>query len=83
MSEFSKQYREAFDFDFDDFDYKEIFEGLEPNHYKSQICEGLGTVAVAKSGEGKMLLAVEVESMPDMVEWVSLETAIERAKSHN
>jgi hypothetical protein len=81
MAEFSRQYQEAFDLGWDDFDYEEIFKDLKPNEAVSQICEGLGTLAVAKSEEGKMLLGVESEENPEYIKWISLETAIERAKS--
>lgn len=80
MAEFSKQYQEAFNHDWTDFDYEEIFNDLRPNEAVSQICEGLGTIAVAKSGEGKMLLGVEAEENPEYIKWVTLETAIERAR---
>lgn len=79
MSEFSKQYDEAFDFGMNDFDYEEIFNSLETNQYISRTCEGLGTYAVAKSADGKMLLAVDSEEDPEMVQWIGLEQAIERA----
>jgi hypothetical protein len=83
MAEFSKQYQEAFDFgtNYQDFDYEEIFETLSPNNYVMQICEGLGTVAVAKSDEGKMLLGIVPESHPDHIQWVSLEKAISLARN--
>jgi hypothetical protein len=81
MAEFSRQYQEAFDFTWSDFDYEEIFKDLKPNEAVSQICEGLGTLAVAKSEEGKMLLGVESEENPEYIKWISLETTIERAKS--
>ena len=80
MSEFSKQYQEAFNHDWNDFDYEEIFKDLNPNEAVGQICEGLGTLAVAKSEEGKMLLGVEAEENPEYIKWVSLEDAIERAR---
>jgi hypothetical protein len=83
MAEFSKQYQEAFDFDWNDFDYEEIFETLSTNSYIMQICEGLGTLAVAKSDEGQMLLGVESEEDPDQIKWVSLETAISLAQRHH
>jgi hypothetical protein len=82
MAEFSKQYKESFDFDFADFDYVEIFDGLEPNQFIGQICEGLGTLAVAKSGDGQMLLGVESDEDPEYIKWVSLENAIVRAKRY-
>ena len=80
MAEFSKQYGESFDYDFSDFDYAEIFDELEPNQFIGQICEGLGTLAVAKSGDGQMLLGVESDEDPEYIKWVSLESAIERAR---
>lgn len=83
MAEFSKQYQEAFGFDQVDFDYAELFNDLKPNEAMGQICEGLGTLAVAKSEEGKMLLGVEAETNPEYIKWISLEDAIERAKAFN
>jgi len=81
MAEFSKQYQDAFDFDWNDFDYEEIFNDLKSNEAVGQICEGLGTLAVAKSEDGRMLLGVESEENPEYIQWVSLETAIERSRS--
>ena len=81
MAEFSKQYQEAFNHDWNDFDYEELFNNLKPNEAMGQICEGLGTLAVAKSNEGKMLLGVQAEEDPEFIKWVSLEDAIERAKA--
>lgn len=80
MAEFSKQYQEAFNHDWNDFDYEEIFKDLNPNEAVSQICEGLGTLAVAKSEDGRMLLGVEADENPEYIQWVSLETAIERSR---
>lgn len=72
MAEFSKQYQENFDFDWHDFDYEEIFNKLQENQYYPVICEGLGTLGVAKSDEGEMLLAIQSEEEPDMVIWKKL-----------
>lgn len=83
MAEFSKQYQDAFNFDWNDFDYDDIFTDLNANESISQICEGLGTLAVAKSEDGRMLLGVEFEENPEYIQWVTLETAIERAKNRN
>jgi hypothetical protein len=80
MAEFSKQYKEAFNFDWHDFDYQEIFERLENNQAYPIICEGLGTLAVGKSDEGKMLLAIQSEEEPEMVIWKSLEDVINLVK---
>ena len=82
MAEFSKQYQEAFDFDWHDFDYQEIFDKLEKNQAYPIICEGLGTLAVGKSDDGKMLLAIQSEEVPDMVIWKSLEDAIEIVRNN-
>ena len=79
MAEFSKQYQDAFNFDWNDFDYEEIFNDLKPNEAVGQICEGLGTLAVAKSEDGRMLLGIESDENPEYIQWVSLEKAIERA----
>ena len=79
MSEFSKQYDVAFGFGLNDFYYEEIFHSLETNQYISRTCEGLGTYAVAKSADGKMLFAVDSEEDPEMVQWINLEQAIDRA----
>ena len=80
MAEFSKQYQAAFNFDWNDFDYEEIFNDLKPNEAVGQVCEGLGTLAVAKSEDGRMLLGIEADENPEYIQWVSLEKAIERAK---
>jgi hypothetical protein len=40
MAEFSKQYQEAFNFDWHDFDYEEIFNKLEKNQVYPIICDG-------------------------------------------
>ena len=81
MAEFSKQYQDAFNSDGNDFDYEEIFKDLNPNEAIGQICEGLGTLAVAKSEDGRMLLGIEAEENPEYIQWVTLETAIERARN--
>jgi hypothetical protein len=83
MAEFSKQYQDAFGFDHNDFDYAELFNNLNLNEAVGQICEGLGTLAVAKSDEGKMLFGVEADTNPEYIKWISLEDAIERAKAFN
>ncbi len=81
MAEFSKQYQEAFDFDWHDFDYEEIFNKLEKNQVYPIICEGLGTLAVARSEEDQMLFAIQSEEEPDMVIWKRLDDVIELVKS--
>jgi len=83
MAEFSKQYQEAFDFDWHDFDYEEIFNKLEKNQVYPIICEGLGTLAVARSDEDQMLFAIQSEEEPDMVTWKKLEEVIQLVKDSN
>jgi hypothetical protein len=83
MAEFSKQYQEAFSFDWHDFDYEEIFEKLEKNQVYPLICEGLGTLAVARSAEDQMLFAIQSEEEPDMVIWKKIEDVIQLVKDHN
>jgi hypothetical protein len=80
MADFSKQYREAFNFDWHDFDYEEIFNNLEKNQLYPLICEGLGTLAVARSDEDQMLLAIQSEEDPEMVIWKPLQEVIELVK---
>lgn len=81
MADFSKQYREAFDFDWHDFDYEEIYEKLEKNQVYPVICEGLGTLAVARGDNDQMLLAIQSEDDPEMVIWKPLEEVIELVKN--
>jgi len=83
MAEFSKQYQEAFDFDWHDFDYKEIFDKLENNQAYPIICEGLGTLAVGKSDDGDMLFGIQSKEEPEMVIWKSLEEVIELVKTED
>ncbi len=83
MAEFSKQYQEAFAFDWHDFDYQEIFEKLEKNQVYTIICEGLGTLAVARSDEDQMLFAIQSEEEPDMVVWKKLEDVIRLVKDQS
>jgi hypothetical protein len=80
MADFSKQYREAFNFDWHDFDYEEIFNNLEKNQLYPLICEGLGTLAVARSDEDQMLLAIQSEGHPEIVRWKPLQEVIELVK---
>lgn len=83
MAEFSKQYVERNDSEFDawDFDILEIAEELEPNHYTSIICEGFGFTAIGKDENGEIILAFPTgeytEAAEDIeVEWKKLNTFI-------
>jgi hypothetical protein len=80
MAEFSKQYQEAFDFDWNDFDYEEIYNNLEKNQLYSLICEGLGTLAVARGENDQMLLAIQSDEDPEMVIWKTLPEVVQLVK---
>ena len=80
MAEFSKQYQEAFQFDWHDFDYEEIFNSLEPNQVYPIICEGLGTLGVAKSDDGQMLLLIQDDEDPEMAIAKTLPEVIQLVK---
>lgn len=82
MAEFSKQYDKEFGLGWWDFDYEEIFNNLQNNQYYPIICEGLGTLAVSKSDAGEMLLAIQSNEEPDMVEWKKLEEVVELVKTY-
>lgn len=59
MAEFSKQWAEKNDPEMPwDFDILEIADELEPNHYSSYICEGYGFIAIAKDGNGDIMLGI-------------------------
>ena len=77
MAEFSKQYCEKHDFDFNhDFDIFEIADGLQNEHYTSIICEGFGFIAIGKNESGEIIVAMPIEEPtedgPD-IEWKKLE----------
>jgi hypothetical protein len=80
MAEFSKQYQEAFNFDWNDFDYEEIYKNLEKNQLYPLICEGLGTLAVARGEDDQMLLAIQSDQDPEMVTWKPLTEVIQLVK---
>ena len=46
MAEFSKQYCQATEFDFYDFDIEEIFRDIKEGYYVSRICEGFGSTGI-------------------------------------
>ena len=81
MAEFSKQYRETFNFDWHDFDYEEICSNMEPNQFYPLICEGLGTLGVGKSEEGEMLFAIQDADDPEMMIFKTLDQVIELVHS--
>lgn len=76
MAEFSKQYEEAFNFDWHDFDYAEIWSKLQPNEFYPLICEGLGTLGVGRSESGEMLLGVQDDEDPSMMIFKTLDQVI-------
>jgi hypothetical protein len=49
-----------------EFDINEIANNLEPNHYTSIICEGFGFIAIGKTENNEIVLAMPTgESMTD------------------
>lgn len=59
MADFSKQYCDLHDPKMpSDFDILQIAEELEPNHYTSMICEGFGFIAIGKTENNEVVLAV-------------------------
>jgi hypothetical protein len=81
MAEFSKQYEEAFNFDWHDFDYAEIWEKLQPNEFYPLICEGLGTLGVGRSESGEMLLGIQDDQDPSMMIFKTLDQVISLVES--
>jgi len=81
MAEFSKQYQEAFDFGWHDFDYEEIWSKLQPNEFYPLICEGLGTLGVGKSESGDMLFGIRDEEDPEMMVFRTLDQMISLVKT--
>ena len=67
MAEFSKQWCDLNDPQMtSDFDINEVAENLEPNHYTPIICEGFGFLAVGKTENNEIVLAMPTgESMTD------------------
>ena len=59
MAEFSKQWCDLNDPQMTpDFDIDEVVKDLEPNHYISIVCEGFGFIAIGKTGEEELVLAI-------------------------
>jgi hypothetical protein len=59
MAEFSKQWCDINDPErTPDFDIDEIAEGLESNYYTSIICEGFGFLAIGKTADNEIVLAI-------------------------
>ena len=62
MAEFSKQYQEAFNHDWNDFDYTEIFKDLNPNEAVSQICcKGRRRKNASRGGSGRESRVYQVD----------------------
>lgn len=71
MADFSKQWCEANDPEMPwDFDILEEAKKLDPDHYIPMICEGYGFLAIGKTREGEILLAVKDYSTEE-TNWVS------------
>ena len=67
MAEFSKQWCDLKDPQMkSEFDINEIADGLESNYYTPIICEGFGFIAIGKTGEDEIVLAMPTgETMTD------------------
>lgn len=74
MAEFSKQWAHLHDPEFPwDFDIESIALNLENGHYYPIICEGLGILGIAKSKDGKTLVAAPIKEGSEKVEWKDYE----------
>ncbi len=74
MAEFSKQYTESPDSEFDqwDFDILKVAEDIKPGFYVPMICEGFGFIGIGKTDEGEIILAYPKGSTPESeIEWKS------------
>lgn len=61
MADFSKQWCEINDPEMEpDFDILEIAELLKPDEYLNIICEGFGFVAIGRSNDYEIMLAMPV-----------------------
>ena len=59
MAEFSKQYCELHDMGFEgDFDIIEEASKLKPNYSINYICEGFGFIAIGKTEDDEIVLAI-------------------------
>jgi hypothetical protein len=67
MAEYSKQWCDLKDPQMkSEFDINEIADGLEPNHYTPIICEGFGFIAIGKTENNEIILAMPTgETMTD------------------
>ena len=67
MAEYSKQWCDLNDPQMkSEFDINEIADGLESNYYTPIICEGFGFIAIGKTGEDEIVLAMPTgETMTD------------------
>jgi hypothetical protein len=66
MAEFSKQWCQINDTEMNaDFDILEIADTLQQDEYVPMICEGFGFIAIGKSLDNEIMLAIPVPPMPD------------------
>ena len=63
-----------------DFDLVEEDNKLQPGYSISMICEGLGTLAVAKGHQNEMLVAVSDDDNDDYIHWKDYNEFIENYK---
>jgi hypothetical protein len=58
-----------------DFDILEIADTLQPDTYISEICEGFGFIAIGKSIDNEIMLAMPVPpkegDIEEYIQWVS------------
>jgi len=74
MAEFSKQYTQRPDSEFDqwDFDILEIAKDLSSGFYTPIICEGFGFIGIGKDDDGEIILAFpKGNTLESEVEWKS------------
>jgi hypothetical protein len=57
-----------------DFDILEKADSLQPDTYVPEICEGYGFIAIGRSVDNEIMLAMPVPPLPDdteeMIQWV-------------
>jgi hypothetical protein len=80
MADFSKQWCYLNDPEMPhDFDIETIADSLQPDYYKSFICEGFGFTAIGKDSEGKTILYFPSKDL-ETGEWKDYEEFINEEK---
>ena len=75
MSNFSKQWCELHDSEMpSDFDILEIADTLQPDTYIPEICEGFGFIAIGRSIDNEIMLAMPAPTkegdVEEYIQWV-------------